>query len=1276
MNQSNWKMQWKQWIGVALAFAALLAFMPALHAQTTATLSGTVTDASGAVIPGAQVTVTDESNGSARQVVSDGAGFFSFPALNPGSYSVKADAKGFTAKKITGIVLHAGDERGIASIALAVGAATQTVTVQAAAQIIPVENGAHGAVLDYRDIQNLTMFGQDTTELLKVLPGVTSVPASNGSNDLANGPPFDDEYIHINNSFVGEGLISSGAPYRGGTLQLEDGVDIDDPGCDCASISIVLPEFTQEVNVQTTNYGADAQYGPVVINTTSRSGGSQYHGTGFFYAGNDALNAWDWQTKHQNALIAQHNALPTTQFPEPLLPKGGAHRYYPGADAGGPIPYTHKKLFGWFGYEGLFQNEGNANILTSYIPTPEMMGGDFTSDNQDNQILCSGGFNNKTAQNTYCDDLTGTILPDGTTVTNGIIPAKFLNPDTKILSSFWPAANSDPRSTPGNYNYYQPIINIDNGWVIRARADYNISDKSKLFISYQQGHDSTLAQGNGAHIYWTPGNSIPFPGGGITEQNYSKTVAGHFVHVFNATTTNELIASWGYGSFPFTRPDPAASSRAGLNYNEPTIFNAGSTMIPSYSGGPGYTPSQTMPDFEQSDFFFNGGQYHVYKEMPAFTDNFTKVFGAHTIKVGAFTENVANGQDAFGVENGKFQGFVNYGNLFKNLATGTTMGSPDNPTADFLLGSSSSYTETNKGPLQDMAYQDTSFFVDDSWKVNSRLSMEIGTRFDHVGHWYDRTGNGVAVFYPGRVLSDWYAGKPDPGVYWRGISGGLPNSGMPNRLAFLTPRFGFSWDTMGNGKTVVRGGWGAYRYSDQNNDAQGPLQTAQGIQTYNLPGQTMILPNQLGLHVVQQTVPQPKPQAAAGGVTAFSPTDYGIPLTYSYNLTVDRQLPWNTLLEVAYVGNSSSQLVMGGEGLESSNFNNFINQNKTPLGAFFLPDPVTNVVSTNPENISQDKNTGLNNGNNVSDYHPFGLEYGTNQILMETSIGYQNYNGLQVSWEKRAGRLSYNLNATWSKTLGTTQQRDPFILHNNYGPTASDRPIVFNSSYIYSIGNVYHGSQVVQQILNGWQISGTSTWQQGGYVPTLLGAGIPNFGLSLQYQNIPANLAANGVQSALSANSYYGTDAGMVIMPILTCNPNSGRATNQLVNLSCFTAPALYTNGTPGGAQGGQKYPYMHGEAYFDNDLALFKTFPIRNAMNVQFRAEVFNWVNHALMSFTGANPVNQYYFEDYTTHAITLNQGAVGSGATYPNSAYAVPDTKVGYPYERTVMLVAKFNF
>ncbi len=1249
--QVAWFMKWKLYAGAALALAAFLVFAPAMHAQTTGTLSGTVQDSSGAVIPDAQVSAVNEATNSTRSVTSDGAGFFSFPALDPGSYTVKVTAKGFNGKNISGISLHAGDQVSIASIALVVGAAQQTVTVQAATQIIPVENGAHGALLDYHDIQNLTLFGQDTTELLKNLPGVTTNP-----NGLGNGMAMSDEYVHTDSSFVGNGLISNGAPSRGGTLQLVDGVDVDDPGCDCSSISLLLPEFTQEVNVQTSNYGADAEYGPVVINATSRSGSTQYHGTGFFYAGNDALNANDWQSKHQH------------------IPKGSAHRYYPGGDIGGPVPFTQKKLLGWFGYERLLQNEGNANILQSYIPSPEMMNGDFSNDNADNNVLCPGGFTSATTGN-WCNNLyttdpktnittATTVLPDGTNPAVGRIPSQFIDPASKVLSSFWPVANANPATTPNGYNYYQAITNIDNGWVIRARADYNMSEKTKFFVSYQQAHDSALAQGNGAHIYWTPGNSIPFPGGGIFQNNYTKAASGHFVHVFNASTTNELIAAWGYGSFPFAPPSPTAPYRSTLQYpNYPTVFNGGSKMIPSYSD---QGTKDSFPDFEQSDFFFPTGKYTVAKQMPSFSDNFTKVWGAHTVKIGAFTENVDNLQDPFSDLNGTFT-FAGENASIVNPAQ--QLGSHDNPTADFIMGAASNYSEWSKAQMQDLAYQDTSFYVDDSWKVNNRLSVELGARFEHVGHWYDRNGNGVAVFMPNLVLSDWNAGMNDPGIRYHGIDPGVAVSGQPNRLAFISPRFGFSYDVMGTGKTVIRGGWGAYRYSDQYNDTQGALQTAQGINIYNLPGGREVLDSQLGTPQVQATVPHPVPQGQSSSVASVSPNDYNVPLTYSYNLTVDRQLPWNSMLEVAYVGNASSQLTMGGEGIEGSNFTNYVNQNKTPMGAFFLKDPKTGVQDNNLENIGIDRTTGNKNGNSLADYHPFGYAYGTQTVGMNTNTGYQNYNGLQVSWEKRAGRVSFNLNGTWSKTLATSQQRDPFILHNNYGETASDRPYVFNSTYVYSIGDVYHGGQVLQQVLNGWSISGTSTWQAGGYLPTLLGNGVPNFGLSETYTGIGTPSATNpvyGVNGSIGGNTYFGTDAGEVIMPVLTCNPNSGLGAYQHLNLKCFQAPAV-------GSQGGQKYPYMSSVSYFDNDLALYKTFQIHGSNNIQFRAEVFNWLNHPLRAFSGQNPINQYYNVDYNTKAITLNQAP---GDTYSNATYAQTDTKVGNPNQRRMLLVVKYNF
>jgi Carboxypeptidase regulatory-like domain len=1218
----------------AILAVLLICASATTHAQNvTATLSGTVMDPTGAVIPGAKVTLVNEATNDTRVSTSTATGFFAFPAAQPGSYTLRLSATGFSKKNVSGIVLHAGDVRTVPDLALAIGTEQQTVSVEASSQIILTSNGERSSILSYQDIQNLALEGRDTTELLKVLPGVTTV--SGGLTQ--SGSEFTDINVGASQSAIGGGLQVNGVPYKGGTALLSDGVSILDPGDDAGSLATISPEMTQEVSVQSSNFGAEAQFGPVVVSAISKSGTNQYHGEAYFDARNDVLNANDWQSNHQG------------------IDKAGAFYYYPGGNIGGPIPLTQKKAFFWFGYERFLQNQGNANKLTSYIPSPEMMAGDFTSDNPDNVALCPNGFSSG-AQGNWCNDLTNTILPDGTTVTNGHIPSQFIDPGAAALASFWPKANANPATTPGGYNYYQPIINTNNGWIYRARVDYNLSDQTKFYISYQQGYSGQLAQGNGAHIYWTPGNSIPFPGGGLHGLTYSKALAGHFVHIFNATTTNEFIAAWGYGNFPYAPPNTSAAYKSTLGYPSSygTVFGGGSKLIPSYSSA----GTNTFPDFSQSDIFEPNGSYIVRKEVPSFTDTFTKVWGSHTVKFGAFTQNVSNLQ---GNDGTNLNGIVNsFGGQSTNAITKRLTGSQNNPVANFVMGSLTSYAESNSAPVSDMAYQDTSFFVDDAFKATSRLSLQLGVRFDHVGHWYDRQGTGMAVFFPDRVAPDYNSGKIDPGFYWHGIDPGIPLSGEPNRLAFVSPRFGVSYDLLGSGKTVLRGGWGAYRFSDQYNDYAAPLTTAQAVQNYGLPGQTSVLLSQIGQ---LKTAPCTKPPCGiSGSQTGLDPSDYGIPLTYAYNFTVDQQLPGNMLLEVAYVGNSSSELNDNGEVISGSSFTAFADQNKTPIGALFGADPTTGLTASNPENVGTTC-TGAS-CNSLAHYRPFGYAYGTNSVYMDKNIGYTNYNGLQVSFTKQTGRLNFNLNGTWSKTLGTGLQANPFVLRANYGVEAIDRPFVFNASYLYKVGRAYTGNKFIGGAVNGWTISGISTWQAGGTLISGLGNGVPNFGLTESYVNIPASAAAAGVGNGIGDPTYFGTDAPIAIQPVLTCNPNAGLAHYQRIQLKCFAAPAVGTNG-------GQNYPYMSMAAYIDNDLALYKTFPMKREQSVEFRISAFNWLNHPLPEYSSLNQLTLRYLVDYPTKNITLNSGTGGTSPTF-----GFLDSKDGSPYQRTLELDVKYHF
>ena len=677
-------------------------------------------------------------------------------------------------------------------------------------------------------------------------------------------------------------------------------------------------------------------------------------------------------------------------------------------------------------------------------------------------------------------------------------------------------------------------------------------------------------------------------------------------------------------------------------------------MIPSYDGA-----NQGFPDFSQADIFENGGQFPLRKEIPAFADNLTKVWRSHTFKIGAYTENTRNYQSSYEFPNGHFTDFGQHPStnpgLNPNVVTGVPMGSPKNPTANFLMGIASGYQENSSAPASDMAYKTFSGYVEDSWKTTRRLTLELGVRFDHISHWRDRKGVGMAAFFPNLVASDLAAdnaatsGTPFiPGLRWHGIDPNIPASGSPDRTVYVSPRFGLAWDLFGTGNTVLRGGWGAYRFNDQYNDYTNALSTAQGVQSYSLPSGKTVLLSQTG----QLPNTAAKWSTNSGGVSAVDPNDSEIPVTYAYNFTLSQQLPWRSLFEMAYVGNNSEKLLMGGGSGAALGSGDFTNLNKMPLGALFRADPITGIVAPNPEDVTHDRN-GAKLPNQNGDYTPFGKAYGTNSINVPEHVGYANYNGLQTSWAKQAGRLSFNLNYTWSKTLGTGLNIDPFSVRGNYGPAAIDRTHVINTSYTYSIPDLFHGSKFLAGATNGWTISGITTRQSGGNLQAINN---PNFGLGLSYVNNPAGVSPN-----LSDRTYFGTTANVAIMPALTCDPSTNLGAQQTAQLSCFTAPAPGSNGP-------RNYPYLRGAAFFDSDLSLYKTFHITERQNLQFRASAFNFLNHPLWQFSSSNQLSLQYQIDYNTHAASL-------ASSVPKD-WGYLTSKAGAPSQRIMELALKYSF
>ena len=379
-------------------------------------------------------------------------------------------------------------------------------------------------------------------------------------------------------------------------------------------------------------------------------------------------------------------------------------------------------------------------------------------------------------------------------------------------------------------------------------------------------------------------------------------------------------------------------------------------------------------------------------------------------------------------------------------------------------------------------------------------------------------------------------------------------------------------------------------------------------------------------------------------MTALDLNDEEIPVTYSWNFTISQQLPWRSVLEVAYVGNDSEKLLMGGQSGATVQAGDFANLNKIAKGALFLAAPVTGVTATNPEDVTSV-------GNQLRDYAPFGNAYGTGVITVPTHVGYGNYNALQTSWMKQSGRLSFNLNYTWSKTLGTALQSDPFSVRGNYGVVGIDRPHVINTSFSYNVPDLYRGNKFLEGAVGGWTVASITTWQAGGNLQALYSSQSANLGLSLGYTD----------GGPLGDPTYFGTTAGIAIMPNTPCNPGSGLADNQRAKLDCFALPDIGTNGP-------RNLPYLSGPSYFNSDLALYKTFHITEKQNVQLRFSAFNWLNHPLPIFSTNTQLQLNYRVDRNTGEVVAN---------VPNPAtWGFLGQKAGAPNQRIWEMSIKYSF
>lgn len=1251
---------------------ALLLLAPMALSQTTGSLSGKVHDTSGALVPGAKVTLVDEKSGAKRTTVSNGEGLFTINAIQPDTYDLLVTFKGFETYKVTGIDMHPGDQKTVATIQLKIGEFNQEVTVTATVAGVNMDSPEKSYLITSEDIKRLSTVGRDVTELIKILPGFA---VSTGGSLANNSTNAGSQTVGFGSTATSSFSANGATPQTGATTVISDGASTMDPGDMGASIANVNMDMVAEVNVQTAAFGADNAHGPVVINAVGKSGGSSYHGTGYLFARNGALNANDWLANNTGA------ARPPAQY------------FYPGGNVGGPVKipgtsFNHSKKMTFFtGFE-YYKQTKLEQILLSFIPTPLMLSGNVTPAsigaalNVDPTVVttqCDKFYDSGSLSNSggYCyapglsngatytvqdQQLTPQGVQDPTAlplpIKDGLIP---VDPHAKIYAKFWPAINRVPQAGNGlasdGYNYVNALTSTHNGYQYRGRVDENFTDNTKLYVTYnlEKINDETPID----NTYYAGSDVIPYPTSAFSDTK-SHSLSLNFTHVFSPSLTNEAIATGTYYYQPNQLANRNLVQDASTGWSGGRIYNNGALQLPGlvdYEEG--------VPDFAMG--YFPAGSSYLRKYSYNGADNLSKQWKIHAIKVGVYFEDTGNNQIPFIYSQG-LNAFNHYnaGCDTNDFATSKHVSQLFNNVANFLQGCSG-FTQASGSPPADLHFKVVDFYVNDEWKVTKKLTLTLGMRFEHTGPWTDPHGTGMAVWTPPtQHMVYTVTGDPHsfPGISWHGTDASVPLSGQPSTFLFYSPHAGLAYDLYGDGRTVFRGGFGAYRFHDSYNDSAGALNTSIGIQTYSTPQNLSCTYDQLTAtsKLAKGDVPVAGVDcysAAAGSnlppfaIYALDAHDKAQPVTYNYTFIVDQAMPLKSNLEISYVGNQSSHTFTEG---------NLSNQNYIPLGGLFQPDPLTGAVTV-----------AGSTQQNQQDYRPY-PNY--TQVFVPHHIGYGNYNSLQVSLNKQKGAFIFGVNYTWAKALGirgdyrTGAIGDPSTLRNNYGYLAFNRNQAVNATYSYQVGEAYHGNRLLREVLNQWEFSGITTLQSGPDVAVL--DGNTNFGLGGGTQYTPAG-TTTPVAVSLSNANFIGTP-DINLQPVVTCNPKSGFTKNpiygrQYINSACFALPTLGRNGE-------FELPDIHGPAYFDTDLTVQRTIKLDSSQNLQFRLAAFNFLNH---------PLAQFYGGAGAPSSLTLNYGNPTGTATTPQQALAgavlsPTSANFGYtPYKsgyRIVEVSARYNF
>jgi hypothetical protein len=1077
---------------VALA-VFILAGTSAWSQVTTSSIVGSVTDATGAAVQSASISVKDVDRNLTKTVTANETGGYRVDFLLAGNYSATVSAPGFKTFVRNGITLNVGVPVTI-NVQLEPGAVTESIQVTTSTPLVETSNAEIGTTVNNKEMTELPLVNRNAFTLLDLTPGVQS-----NSNGQSFGAPTQTTIINggSNNGAGTTNYYFDGAPNLNA---LNSGGGI-----------LPNPDALQEFRVQTSDYGAAfGRFPSGIVNAVVRSGTNTVHGTAFEFIRNPHFNARPW------------GSLATAPL-EPL------HRNQFGATLGGPV--IKDKTFFFGSYAGLRQTDASLHT-GAVVPSALERTGNFT------QSIGTRPKDPLTGTNFVCNGVTDVICPNR------------LDPVALNLLQYVPTANTSITTSAGSapsWSGYSPApINQDDFLI---KINHTLPPAHTLYATYfmSAGNTSALAAANPNAVVIAPYSSLV-----QTWRQQNGIVSDTWM--LGPNIVNNVWAS--YTRMRNNRTDTPAVSLADL----------GSTYAMQ---GPASLPNISVTGFWGMS---NSNAGPAGTDSYSIRDLITWTRGKHTLQFGGELSLDKAAKAAY---------LNNYGQItFSGVMSKNALG-------DFMLGIPSSFEQDSPALTRTSAFTYASY-VQDDYRVNTRLTLNLGVRYDVQTAPVESSDHNVT--YIAGKQSTRFPNAP-AGVVFPGDAG-VPRGITPVRYGHISPRVGFALDPWGNAKTSVRGGvglfWGSVseEFWTQGGNTS-PFALAYTFPTAgSLTGATLSNPYRGGINPFPNT----------GSVFAFGGRLSGInkdaewPRTIQTNLSIQQQFTNDLGVTIAYVGAFSSNIGLGIDQNYPSTNTNYA----ASLGVAQCGTSATIVPTTSNSQCRRPIQPAGNFG------------------LVDTVFN-SSYNGLQVSVTKR---LSHQFSAsgyyTWSKTMGDVAMQgatpagsvqDVNNLKAERSRAANDLTHQAVISLIWQ-PEVTLSNRVVKNIVNGWEI-----------VPlTRLHTGAP---FSIM-NGVEANLdGGSGERAQLTGQPFTGpktvakwfNTAAFAQLPAVAGNPVDGNSSNNIIN-----SPAFHSV-----------------------DLALVRTFPIYDRIKLQFRADAtnaFNVVSHTAPGntvntatfgvITGANTVRQ----------------------------------------------------